>query len=384
MLKPTRIYLDNAATTKVSDRVFKAMLPFLRGEYGNPSSLYSLGRTASLAVKNARKCCGDSIGALPSEIFFTSGGSESNSWAIGSAAEIMRSEGKDHIITSAFEHNSVLRIAEDLRAKGFRLTYLPVYENGVVKAEDLASSITDKTGLVSVMYVNNEVGTIQPIRELGRICRDRGVLFHTDAVQAAPHIPIDVKRDNIDLLSLSGHKLHAPKGTGLLYCRSGIRLAPIIYGEQERGIRGGTENAAGIVALGEAMNALSETMEETAKQHKIFSRRILDRVLKIEGVRFNGDYEKRVPSILNFSFEGIEGESLLLQLDIKGIAASSGSACTSGSLNPSHVLSAMGLSSEEARGSIRISMSEFTVQREIDEFLEVLGEAVEKLRGLIG
>lgn len=377
----TKIYLDNAATTKISDRVFNVMLPFLKEEYGNPGSIYSLGRRASMAVTNARSRCGELIGAAPSEIYFTSGGSESDNWAIRSTAEAMAVKGKNHIVTSAFEHHAVLHTLEDLEKKGFDVTYLPVYENGVVKAKDVAAAITDKTALVTIMYVNNEIGTIQPIREIGGICREKGVLFHTDAVQAVGHIHIDVARDNIDLMSVSGHKLHAPKGVGLLYCRRGIKLNPLIFGGgQERGIRAGTENVAGIAALAEAMTAACETMDKTSEKHKAFSEKIIKAVSEIDRVHFNGDYEKRIPSTLNFSFEGVEGESLLLQLDLNGIASGSGSACTSSSLDPSHVLLALGLTHEAARGSLRISMGDETSEENIDKLLEVLPGIVAKLR----
>lgn len=379
----SRIYLDNAATTKISDRVFEVMLPFLKEEYGNPSSIYSLGRKASMAVTNARSRCAEVIGAAPAEVFFTSGGSESDNWAIRSAAEAMAAKGKKHIVTSAFEHHAVLHTLQDLEKKGFEVTYLPVYKNGVVKAEDVAAAITDKTALVTIMYVNNEIGTVQPVAEIGRLCREKGVLFHTDAVQAVGHIHVDVKRDNIDLMSVSGHKLHAPKGVGLLYCRRGLRLNPLISGGgQERGLRAGTENVAGIVALAEAMTAAAEIMDEINRRHSEFSRRIIEAVAKIDRVHFNGDREKRIPSTLNFSFEGVEGESLLLQLDLKGIAASSGSACTSGSLDPSHVLLALGLTHEVAHGSLRISMSEYTTDEEIDVLLSALPEVVTKLRAM--
>ncbi len=382
MLK-TKIYLDNAATTKVSDRVFEAMTPYLKEQYGNPSSIYTLGREASIAVTNARSKCAELLGAKPAEIYFTSGGSESDNWAIRSVAEVMKEKGKNHIITSAFEHHAVLHTLEDLEKKGFEVTYLPVYQNGVVKAEDIKNTITDKTALVTIMYANNEIGTIQPIAEIGAICREKGVLFHTDAVQAAPHLHIDVQKDNIDLLSISGHKLHAPKGVGLLYCRRGIKLKSLISGGgQERGLRAGTENTAGIVALAEALTAANENMDAVNELHRKFSKQIYDAMMKIDRVHFNGDFEKRIPSTLNFSFEGVEGESLLLQLDLKGIAASSGSACTSGSLDPSHVLLALGLTHEVAHGSLRISMSEYTTQEEIDTLLSVLPDIITKLRAM--
>lgn len=379
----TKIYLDNAATTKISDRVFDAMLPYLKEQYGNPSSIYSLGREASIAVTNARAKIAELLNAKPAEIYFTSGGSESDNWAIRSVAEAMKAKGKNHIITSAFEHHAVLHTLQDLEKKGFEVTYLPVYSNGIVKTEDLKAAITDKTALVTIMYANNEIGTVQPIREIGTICREKGIIFHTDAVQAAPHIHIDVQADNIDLMSISGHKLHAPKGVGLLYCRRGIKLSSLISGGgQERGLRAGTENLAGIVGLAEAMTAAAETMDETNVKHEKFARQIYDAVMKIDRVHFNGDTEHRIPSTVNFSFEGVEGESLLLQLDLKGIAASSGSACTSGSLDPSHVLLALGLTHEVAHGSLRISMSDYTTQEEIDTLLEVLPGIITKLRAM--
>lgn len=382
MLK-TKIYLDNAATTKVSDRVLEAMLPYLKEQYGNPSSIYTLGREASIALTNARTRCAEVLGAKPNEIYFTSGGSESDNWAIRSAAETMKEKGKNHIVTTAFEHHAVLHTLEELEKKGFEVTYLPVYQNGIVKPEDVKNAITDKTALVTIMYANNEIGTIQPIEEIGGICREKGVLFHTDAVQAAPHLHIDVEKQKVDMLSISGHKLHAPKGVGLLYCRRGIRLKPLISGGgQERGLRAGTENLAGIVGLATALEAAKVTMDGVNEIHKKFSKQIYGSVMKIDRVRFNGDFENRIPSTLNFSFEGVEGESLLLQLDLKGIAASSGSACTSGSLDPSHVLLALGLTHEVAHGSLRISMSEYTTQEEIDTLLSVLPEIIGKLRAM--
>lgn len=382
MLK-TKIYLDNAATTKVSDRVLEAMLPYLKEQYGNPSSIYTLGREASIALTNARTRCAEVLGAKPNEIYFTSGGSESDNWAIRSAAETMKEKGKNHIVTTAFEHHAVLHTLEELEKKGFEVTYLPVYQNGIVKPEDVKNAITDKTALVTIMYANNEIGTIQPIEEIGGICREKGVLFHTDAVQAAPHLHIDVEKQKVDMLSISGHKLHAPKGVGLLYCRRGIRLKPLISGGgQERGLRAGTENLAGIVGLATALEAAKVTMDSVNEIHKKFSKQIYGSVMKIDRVRFNGDFENRIPSTLNFSFEGVEGESLLLQLDLKGIAASSGSACTSGSLDPSHVLLALGLTHEVAHGSLRISMSEYTTQEEIDTLLSVLPEIIGKLRAM--
>lgn len=379
----TRIYFDNAATTKISDRVFEKMLPFLKESYGNPSSLYSIGREASTALANARSRCAELLCCKPAEIYFTSGGSESDNWAIRSAAEAMRQQGKNHIVTSVFEHHAVLNTVKELEQKGFNVTYLPVYENGIVKAEDAERAITDKTALVTVMYVNNEIGTIQPIPEIGEICRKKGAIFHTDAVQAAPHIKITPQKDNIDLLSISGHKLHAPKGVGLLYCRKGLPLTPYITGgNQERGLRAGTENLASIAGLAEAMTETAERIDSDSGAMLSLSQRIINSVEKIQGVYFNGDKTNRIPSILNYSFEGIEGESLVLQLDLKGIACSSGSACTSGSIEPSHVLLSIGRSEELAKGSLRISLSRYNTAEETEYFAEVLTDIIGKLRAM--
>lgn len=379
----THIYFDNAATTKISDRVFEKMLPFLKESYGNPSSLYSIGREASAALTNARSRCAELLCCKPAEIYFTSGGSESDNWAIRSAAEAMRQQGKNHIVTSVFEHHAVLNTVKELEQKGFNVTYLPVYENGIVKAEDAERAITDKTALVTVMYVNNEIGTIQPIPEIGEICRKKGAIFHTDAVQAAPHIKINPKKDNIDLLSISGHKLHAPKGVGLLYCRKGLPLTPYITGgNQERGLRAGTENLASIAGLAEAMTETAERIDTDSRAMLSLSQRIINSVEKIQGVYFNGDKTNRIPSILNYSFEGIEGESLVLQLDLKGIACSSGSACTSGSIEPSHVLLSLGQSEELAKGSLRISLSRYNTAEETEYFAEALTDIIGKLRAM--
>lgn len=379
----TKIYLDNAATTKVSDRVLNAMLPYLKEAYGNPSSIYTIGRETSIAVTNARAKCAELIGAKPAEIYFTSGGSEGDNWAIRTIAAQGAAKGKKHIISSAFEHHAVLHTLQDLEKQGFEVTYLPVHENGIVRVEELKAAIRPDTALVTIMYANNEIGTIQPIAEIGAVCRENKIIFHTDAVQAVPHLHIDVVKENIDMLSLSGHKLHAPKGVGLLYCRRGIKLTPLIFGgAQERGLRAGTENVAGIVALAEAMTAAAETMDEANERHKKYAKKIYDTVMKLPRVHFNGDLEHRIPGTVNFSFEGVEGESLLLQLDLKGIAASSGSACTSGSLDPSHVLLALGLVHEVAHGSLRISMSEYTTEEEIDELCSVLPGIIEKLRSM--
>ncbi len=377
----TRIYLDNAATTKISTSVLEAMIPWLREGYGNASSLYALGRKSAAALARSREICAKALGCEPCEIFFTSGGSESDNWAIRSVAAAMAKKGKKHLITSAFEHHAVLRCMERLEKEGFEVTYLPVYENGIVRPEDAAAAIRPDTALVSVMYANNEIGTIQPVEQIGKICRERGVYFHTDAVQAAGSVRIDVRAQNIDLLSLSGHKIHAPKGVGLLYAAKGIRLAPLIEGGgQESGRRAGTENIAGIVGLAEALRQANLGLEAKREKLSRLQDRIIGELSRIECSRLNGDRRQRLCGNVNFSFEGVEGESLLLHLDLKGIAASSGSACTSGSLDPSHVLLALGLPHETAHGSLRISMSEYTTEAEIDELLRVLPEIVEKLR----
>ena len=289
----TKIYLDNAATTKVSDRVLNAMLPYLKEAYGNPSSIYTIGREASIAVTNARTKCAELLGAKPSEIYFTSGGSEGDNWAIRTIAAQGAAKGKKHIISSAFEHHAVLHTLQDLEKQGFEVTYLPVHENGIVRVEELKAAIRPDTALVTIMYANNEIGTIQPIAEIGAVCRENKIIFHTDAVQAVPHLHIDVVKENIDMLSLSGHKLHAPKGVGLLYCRRGIKLTPLIFGgAQERGLRAGTENVAGIVALAEAMTAAAETMDEANERHKKYAKKIYDTVMKLSRVHFNGDLDR--------------------------------------------------------------------------------------------
>ncbi len=382
MLKTT-VYLDNAATTKVSDNVFNAMLPYLKEEYGNPSSIYTLGRNSAIAVNKARKQVADALGCEDGEVYFTGCGSESDNWAIKGTARMMAGKGKKHIITSVFEHHAVLHSLASLEKEGFEVTYLPVYSNGIVKVEDVAAAIRPDTALVTIMYANNEIGTIQPISEIGALCKEKGVIFHTDAVQAVGNVHINVKEQNIDMLSLSGHKIHAQKGCGVLYVNKKYRLPPLMDGgAQERGRRAGTENVPAIVGLGVAITDAVNGIDEKNAKLKRFSDRICDEILKIDRVHLNGDREKRMPCNLNFSFEGIEGESLLLQLDLQGIAASSGSACTSGSLDPSHVLLSIGLPHEIAHGSLRISMSDYTTEEDIDRLLEVLPVIVEKLRNM--
>lgn len=382
MLKTT-IYLDNAATTKVSDNVLNAMLPYLKEEYGNPSSIYTLGRNSAIAVNKARHQVAQALGCEDSEVYFTSCGSESDNWAIKSTAKMMAQKGKKHIITSVFEHHAVLHTLDALKKEGFEVTYLPVYSNGIVKVEDVANAIRPDTALVTIMYANNEIGTIQPIPEIGALCKEKGVIFHTDAVQAIGNVHINVKEQNIDMLSLSGHKIHAQKGCGVLYVNKKYRLPPFIDGgAQERGRRAGTENVPAIVGLGVAITDAVNGVDAKNEKLKKFSDKIYNEIMKIDRVHLNGDKEKRMPSNLNFSFEGVEGESLLLQLDLQGIAASSGSACTSGSLDPSHVLLSIGLPHEVAHGSLRISMSEYTTEEEIDKLIEVLPVIVNKLRSM--
>lgn len=382
MLKTT-IYLDNAATTKVSDNVLNAMLPYLKEEYGNPSSIYTLGRNSAIAVNKARHQVAQALGCEDSEVYFTSCGSESDNWAIKSTAKMMAQKGKKHIITSVFEHHAVLHTLDALKKEGFEVTYLPVYSNGIVKVEDVANAIRPDTALVTIMYANNEIGTIQPIPEIGALCKEKGVIFHTDAVQAIGNVHINVKEQNIDMLSLSGHKIHAQKGCGVLYVNKKYRLPPFIDGgAQERGRRAGTENVPAIVGLGVAITDAVNGVDTKNEKLKKFSNKIYSEIMKIDRVHLNGDREKRMPSNLNFSFEGVEGESLLLQLDLQGIAASSGSACTSGSLDPSHVLLSIGLPHEVAHGSLRISMSEYTTEEEIDKLIEVLPVIVNKLRSM--
>lgn len=379
----TKIYLDNAATTKISDSVLSAMLPWLKDGYGNPSSIYTLGREAAVALNTARSQVAKALGCDDNEVYFTSCGSESDNWALINTAKMMAAKGKRHIISSAFEHHAILHTLQALEKEGFEVTYLPVYQNGVVKAEDVEAAIREDTALVTIMYANNEIGTIQPIPEIGAICKDRGVIFHTDAVQAIGNVHINVKEQNIDMLSLSGHKIHAQKGVGVLYVNKKYRLAPYINGgAQERGKRAGTENIPAIVGLGVAITEAVANIDAKNEKLKKFQDKIIESVMKIDRVHLNGDREKRLAGNLNFSFEGVEGESLLLQLDLQGIAASSGSACTSGSLDPSHVLLAIGLPHEVAHGSLRISMSEYTTEEEIDRLLEVLPVIIERLRSM--
>ena len=377
-----KVYADNAATTALSPAVLEKMMPYLTEVYGNPSSLYEAGSAAKEAVENARQTVADLIGAQhASEIFFTSGGSESDNWAIKGVALSLLKKGKKHIITSKFEHHAVLHTCQVLEKQGFEVTYLDVYEDGIVKPEDVKKALRDDTALVTIMYANNEIGTIQPIREIGKICRDAKVLFHTDAVQAMGNVEINVVDDCIDLLSLTAHKFHGPKGCGALYVRRGVRPDILIDGgAQERGRRAGTENVAGIVGLAEALKIAVETMNERREKLTKMRNRLIDGLLKIERSRLNGSRDQRLPGNMNMCFEGIEGESLLLRLDLAGISASSGSACTSGSLDPSHVLLSIGLPHEIAHGSLRISFSDTNTEEDVDYILENVPRIVEYLR----
>ena len=377
------VYADNAATTPVSKRVVEAMLPYMTEHYGNPSSLYEVGQVAHKAVEKARQQVADALGADSKEIFFTSGGSEADNWAIRGAAALGAKKGKKHIITTKFEHHAVLHTVATLEKQGFTVTYLDVYENGIVRVEDVEKAITDETCLVTVMYANNEIGTVQPIAEIGKLCRDKGVLFHTDAVQAVGHIKIDVKEQNIDMLSLSGHKFHATKGIGALYCKKGLRLPNLIEGgAQESGRRAGTENVPGIVGLGVAITDMCEHLEENAKKVSALRDKLFEGASKISHSRINGDTQHRLPGNFSMCFEGVEGESLLLMLDFKGVCASSGSACTSGSLDPSHVLLSIGLKHEVAHGSLRLSLSENNTEEDVDYILEVLPPIIDRLRSM--
>ena len=377
------IYVDNSATTPISKEVLDAMMPWLTEGYGNASSIYSKGREAGWALKGAREQIASILGAQPNEIYFTSGGSESDNWAIKGAAATMAKRGKKHIITSAFEHHAVLHSCAALEKQGFEVTYVPVHENGIVRAEDIEAAIRPDTGLVTIMYANNEIGTVQPIKEIGALCRKHKIWFHTDAVQAFGHVPINVEEQNIDMLSVSGHKIHAQKGVGLLYVKRGVVLPNLIDGgAQERGKRAGTENIAGIVGLAKAMEIASQNIAERGERTRVLRDKLIDNILKIDRTRLNGDREQRLPGNVNISIEGIEGESLLLSLDMYGICASSGSACTSGSLDPSHVLLAIGLCHEVAHGSLRISLSDENTMEDVDRILEALPGIVERLRSM--
>ncbi|MDO4492386.1 MAG: cysteine desulfurase NifS [Clostridia bacterium] len=379
-----RIYADNAATTKMSNTAIQAMLPYMAEIYGNPSSLYTIGQEAKEALENARARVAKCIGAEPREIIFTSGGSEADNQAIVSAAKSGERRGKKHIISTAFEHHAVLHTLKKLeKEQGFEVTLLDVHANGIVTAEEVANAIREDTCLVTVMFANNEIGTVQPIAEIGAVCREKGVLFHTDAVQAAGHTTIDVKAQNIDMLSISAHKFHGPKGAGVLYAKKGIPLVNLIEGgAQERGKRAGTENVPAIMGLAAALEEATANIAAYEAKMIPLRDRLIAGLSEIPYGELNGDREHRLPGTVNFCFEGIEGESLLLLLDDKGVSASSGSACTSGSLDPSHVLLAIGRPHEVAHGSLRLSFGEDVTVEEIDYTIEAVKEVVAYLRGM--
>ena len=378
-----KVYLDNAATTALSPAVLEQMMPYLTTIYGNPSSPHSFGQEARKGVEHARDQVAKALNALPEEIIFTGCGTESDNTVLFGVAERYAKKG-NHIITTNVEHHAILHTCEALEKRGVKVTYLPVDENGMVTAEQVEKAITDQTILVSIMFANNEVGTIMPVAEIGKVCREHGVLFHTDAVQAVGHVPVDVKAMNIDMLSLSAHKFHGPKGVGALYVKKGIRLpAYVMGGAQERNRRAGTENVAGIVGLGAAIEiAVQQLPESAARMAKLRDKLIAGIAERIPEVKLNGHPTLRLPNNVNYSIKYIEGESILLMLDMNGIAASSGSACTSGSLDPSHVLLALGLTHEVAHGSVRLTLSDETTEEDIDYVLEVLPKVAERLRAM--
>ena len=377
------IYADNAATTKMSENAINTMLFHMKEVYGNPSSLYSVGQKAKEALEDARRRASAVLNCEPREIYFTSGGSEADNQAIISAARFNAAKGKKHIISTAFEHHAVLHTLDKLKKEGFEIELLDVHSNGIVTAEQVKNAIREDTSLVTIMYANNEIGTIQPISEIGAVCRESGVLFHTDAVQAIGHIPVDIQKDNIDMLSLSAHKFKGPKGVGILYAKKGIPLTNIIEGgAQERGKRAGTENLPGIVSMVAALEDATKDLQGYKERLSPLRDRLIDGLFEIPYSDLNGDREKRLPATVNFCFEGIEGESLLLLLDDKGIQASSGSACTSGSLDPSHVLLAIGRPHEVAHGSLRLSLSDDVTTEEVDYIIKSVKEVVTYLRDM--
>ena len=377
------IYADNAATTKMSEHAINTMLFHMKEVYGNPSSLYGVGQKAKEALEDARRRASAVLNCEPREIYFTSGGSEADNQAIISAARFNAAKGKKHIISTAFEHHAVLHTLDKLKKEGFEIELLDVHSNGIVTAEQVKNAIREDTALVTIMYANNEIGTIQPISEIGAMCRERGVLFHTDAVQAIGHIPVDIQKDNIDMLSLSAHKFKGPKGVGILYAKKGIPLTNIIDGgAQERGKRAGTENLPGIVSMVAALEDATKDLQGYKERLSPLRDRLIDGLFEIPYSDLNGDRVKRLPATVNFCFEGIEGESLLLLLDDKGIQASSGSACTSGSLDPSHVLLAIGRPHEVAHGSLRLSLSDDVTTEEVDYIIKSVKEVVTYLRDM--
>ena len=377
------VYADNAATTKISKSALDAMMPIFEEYYGNPSSLHTIGQEAAEKLLEARESVAKNLGAQAREIYFTSGGSEADNQAINTAAILGARKGKKHIISTAFEHHAVLHTLKKLEKQGYEITLLDVHKNGIVTAEEVKNAIREDTCLVTIMFANNEIGTVQPIAEIGAVCKEKGVLFHTDAVQAAGHLKIDVKEMNIDMLSISAHKFHGPKGVGALYCRKGILLQNLIEGgAQERGKRAGTENLPAIVGMAKALDDACKNIDKNAKYVSALRDKLIAGLSTIEHSVVNGDTVNRLPGNVNMCFEGIEGESLLLLLDMKGIEASSCSACTSGSLDPSHVLLAIGLPHEVAHGSLRLSICEENTEEEIDYIIKCVPEVVEYLRGM--
>ena len=377
-----RVYMDNAATTSLAPEVLEQMMPYLTNIYGNPSSVHSFGREAKAGVDKARQQLAKALNAELDEIIFTGCGTESDNTVLLGVAERYKSKG-NHIITTNIEHHAILHTCEYLEKHGCEVTYLPVDENGMVTAEQVKNAIRDNTVLVSVMFANNEVGTIMPIAEIGKVCKEKGVFFHTDAVQAVGHLPIDVKAQNIDMLSMSGHKFHGPKGIGALYIRKGINLPNLIEGgAQERNRRAGTENIPGIVGMAAALTEAVNNMEENTKKVAALRDRLIEKILEIPHSRLNGSRENRLPGNVSVCFEGVEGESMLLYLDMQGVCASSGSACTSGSLDPSHVLLAIGLPHEVAHGSLRLSLCEYNTEEEVDFIAEALPPIIERLRSM--
>ena len=378
------VYADNAATTRLLPEVLDSMMPYLTEQYGNPSSLYSFGQAARGAITEARRTIARCLNCREDEVYVTSGGSEADNWAIKMAARMMAKKGKRHLISTAFEHHAVLHALASLTEEGFEVTLLPVHENGIVRVEDLRAALRDDTALVTVMFANNEIGTLQPVAELAALCREKGVLFHTDAVQAVGHVPVDFAGMGFDMLSLSAHKFHGPRGVGCLLVRKGIRLRNLIDGgAQERGRRAGTENTAGIVGMAAALQLACDRMAAVTPRVTAMRDRLIDGLLRsVPRCRLNGDRENRLPGNVNISFEGVEGESLLLMLDMQGICASSGSACTSGSLDPSHVLLAIGLIHEVAHGSLRLTLSEENTEEDVDHILETVPAVVSRLRDM--